>query len=201
MINSMEMSRAMQMHTDRAISYMKREGYIFPSLVILNKGEDLNIDISHPHLYGEGSRTEQGIEPFADEESQIYKKVLAFRLSPEYRDRYMVEVAKKIAQKYKPDAIGAISACLFKELPRSQAENRKEGAIQTDPEAVRMFYVSFYLKGDRNPNYMLIPYLLNDREDFSFGDEENYTVSTVRSSWKRGEDETVQILPYPYSLF
>ena len=199
MLNDTELSMSMQRYTNNAVAYLKQKGHLLPTLVILNKGAPLDIQIKHKHILEMEAKGDDTDLFDQDDSEKIYEYGIAFKLDENYRDSFMNEVAAKIARRYKPDAIGALSACLFKDYQSSEEfSGHKVGDIQWDPEAVRVIYSSYYLKGTSNPNYMLIPYLLNKKEDTTFGDDNEYDLSTINSSWKTGDDKVQQILNYPY---
>jgi hypothetical protein len=199
MLNHTEVSMSMQRYINNSVDYMRRHGFILPTLMIMNKGKMLFIDIKHKYVYDIAGNKEEEEGFFPDVSSDAINEVgIAFRLDDGYKDRYLVEVACKIAKKYKPDAIGAISACLFKEYSTEEFSKNKVGHIQRDPEAVRVLYSTYYLKDSPEPKYMVLPYTMRDIEDPVFGNENNYTVNVIPSSWKSWTGEIQHILPCPY---
>ena len=200
MLNHTRISMAMQKYSDRAFAFMRRKGYILPTLLAFKEGAPLKIELDHPQILEVVNQHDDLDEILVGSGDIISETGIAFRLNRDYRDTQMASVAKQIAKEYSPDAIGVISACLFKNFTPEEAVARKVGDLQKDPEAMRVVYVSYYLNGDKEPTYMDIPYILNDREHDAFDSNDNgYEVSMFPCSWKHGEDETDHILPYPFA--
>ena len=198
MLNNMEMSMIMQRYLNNSISFMKRKGHILPTLVVLNK-EPLDIQVKHKHILEMGASAGNP-EPFLPySEKDIYEYGIAFKLSTEYRDKYLLEVARRIARKYKPDAIGTVSACLFRNYIADEMDKMPGKGIQDDPEAFRVIYLSYYLKDNDTPNYMVVPYIKKEKEVSEFsGNDDNFSVIATQTSWNSGLDTRDLLMPNPY---
>lgn len=194
MLTNLDMSLVMHRYLGSAVSFMKKKGYILPSLVVLNKGTPLDLEVSHRGVLEVASSTDDG-DIVTPDDSEIFEYGIAFKLNKNYRDEYLLEVAQKIAKDCQPDAIGAISACLYRDF--SEGNLPREVDIQKDTEAIRVLSLSYFLKGDPTPNFMVLPYTKRAIEDPGWG-EDAFAIHTISTSWNTGIDAKDLIMSYPY---
>lgn len=197
MLNHTEMTVAMRGYLNNAIHFMKKKGYILPAIVVFNKGEPLNIEVSHKQILCMLNSEEDSDLGIPGSENTIYKVGISFKLDEDYRDRYMALVAKEIASRYNPDAIATITACLYRGFA-SEEELKKSVDIQKDPEAFRVIYMSYFLRDEGRPNYLCVPYTKREKENLDFEDDEEYIISSISTSWNTGLNERDLLIPNPY---
>jgi hypothetical protein len=195
MLTKTEASIEMQRYLNNAISFMKKKGYILPTIIVINKGEPIDVEVSHKAVLEVATNIEED-DFTSPNEDELYQYGISFKLNKNYKDEYLEEVARKIAEEDGPDAIGAISACLIRDF--GENELPQEMNIQKDPEAVRVLFMVYYMKGDPKPNYMVVPYTKEEVEDPGWG-EDAYLINTIASSWNTGVDEEDLIMPNPYN--
>jgi hypothetical protein len=193
-LTNTDVSLAMQGYLNNAVSFMKKKGYILPSLLILDKGAPLDLVVSHKAILEVATTIDE--EDFEEpDENEIYEYGISFKLNQEYDDKYLSEVASKLAKDYSPGAIGAISACLFRDFPEGILP--KEMNIQKDSDAIRVIFLSYYMRGESTPNYMVVPYTKREIENPGWG-EDAFAISTITSSWNTGMDVADLLMPNPY---
>ena len=194
MLTNLDMSLVMHRYLESAVSFMKKKGYILPSLVVLNKGVPLDLEVSHRAVLEVASNMDES-DLITPDEDEIYEYGIAFKLNKNYRDEFLLEVAKKVAKDSQPDAIGAISACLYRDF--SEDNLPLEVDIQKDTEAIRVLSLSYFLKGDPTPNFMVLPYTKRAIENPGWG-EDAFAIHTISTSWNTGIDANDVIMSYPY---
>lgn len=187
-MSDFEASSEMTRFLNNAISFMRKKGYILPSLLVLSKGKPLDIEINHPQILSVSSNGDD--ESWNYSSDKIYEYGIMLRIDKEYRDTILDEIARSIAEEFKPDVIGVISACLLRDSPLVPS-------IQDDPLAIRVIFLNYFLKGNSKPNFILVPYFKNKKEKVQWEDDE-YSVTTIPCSWNTGVDETDLLFPYPY---
>lgn len=198
MLTNTDMTMAMQRYLNNAVAFMRRKGYILPTLVVLNKGVPLLIEVSHEGVFEVASNiSEEDIDsPDSDE---IYEYGISFKLNKDFSDDYLYEVSKEIAERYKPDAIGAISACLLRDFDDNNLPDVKD--IQEDPGAYRIFFMSYFTKDSAEDNYLITPYIKKKNKMSSVEWDENdesFSITTMPGSWNMGLDDIGLLMPNPY---
>lgn len=192
MLNNTEVSTAVSVYQKNAIDFMRRHGYILPSVIAMNKGKPLHINIKHAFVH-ESESSEEGDSDFSVlDPNELYAHGVSLKLNPGYSDKYLIEVLNKVAQDYQPDAIATISACLF-----LNGEGTEGLDIQHDPAAFRVIYTSYFLRGDMTPHYMVVPYTKKENPN-AFVEDQKYIVHTFPCSWDSGIERQDLLIQYPY---
>ena len=194
MLTNTDASMEMLRYYQNALTFMKKKGYILPSIIVMSKGEPIDIEVSHKGILEVGTNIEEDdfITPDKDE---IYMYGISFKLNKDYDDAYLEEVARKIAEEYEPDCIGTVSACLLRDFPEDQRPKVED--IQKDPDVFRVIFLQYFLKGEEKPNFMLIPYTKDENEDPGW-EEDRFSINTMPSSWNTGIDTDNLLMPNPY---
>jgi len=164
------------------IEKLEREGFVFPTLVIMNEETPIRIDAIQ-------SEYESIVDvEYSDNKYGSYVTLVTMRNRDEIDDEAIPRLAQDIAKKYNPDGIGYFAQCLYKPMNREEYENLTTDIMNKDPDAIRIFHNCFFIKGGSEKGFLMItPYLLSEskkEEEFSLDDSPRHTVSCYGKSWQ-----------------
>jgi len=123
-------------------------------LIVLNKGDPINIDIKNRSILDikeSESEDDNKIDPpeyYTEDNKKINASFVVFKRESVKDDDNLSLVAKKIATKYKPDAIGLITAVSSKEL-------------KGDIKSIDILYTISFIKGHDVVLRSFIPFINN----------------------------------------
>jgi len=149
-ITHYEIGLLIQRAVDNAKSYLKKTGYMFPTLFFLKKGKPVEIKYSHKSVIAIETDNYDENDP-----EKIYRTVIGFKITDPEDDEAIFETARKFA--YKFDAIFLVISCLYNEW--SPFDERVTEELQSDPEAIKLLHTCYYLKQEKEGNMLMVPYI------------------------------------------
>lgn len=189
MLTSAEASLIMCDMQGIAFTKLEERGGIPPTLFIMNSESSINLD----YLYNKYPTV---IDVVYSGNDLTHLTVITFRYKDEFDDAAILEICREITFRFKPDAMGFISQCLYK--PTTVGEdilNVGSKGLRYDPEAIRVIHNCFFIKGEKNKGYVMsTPYILKDSsaekslDSFMFEDKKKYTVCSFEKPWDKASD-------------
>lgn len=182
MITTLEASLIMMDMQGYLIEKLEREGLTFPTLIIMNKENHVRMD-------GIQAEYESVMDiEYSDNKYGSYVTLVTMRNRDEYDDEAIPRLAKDVAKRYSPDSIGYFAQCLYKPMSREEYDNLTTDIMNKDIDAIRIFHVCFFVKGDNDKGYLKVtPYKLSEiknKEEFILDNSPRYTVSSYGKSWE-----------------
>jgi len=191
MITHDEASLVMDMSLKRCESFMKREGFVFPALYLLNK-EPIEIELEHQSVINVDSDTEC-------EELGICKSIVAFKMSSKEDELMIQEIANQLVRQHNPDACALTMQCLYKEVPGHIRKTIK--SLQLDPDVIRILHGCYWLREDPVAMMSMTPYVnRGEIKDAAFSDsDDKFDVMFMRMGWMRPLSKIGAKLNDPYT--
>lgn len=183
MIEMHKVSDFLNVILERMKNFYMREGFCFPSLILLNHGSPI-------YLPGYEKETIVSIETDETPRFNIYKTLIALRVSSDEDEAAVQVIADELVHQYNPDAIALIMQCLYK--PKG---NEKSNNLQTDPDVVRVLHSCAY-NGSGKGIIRLIPYI--NKGKIKTAEEKKYDVLFSESGWESENDNIKSRISNPY---
>jgi len=200
MLSHASASLSMDQSLGNARKFIAGEGYMYPSLFLLKKGGPIVTSYEHPSVLHIDSDDDTG------DPEKVYNTVVMFKNVKKEDEDAINLVARELAAKTCPDAVGLIMVVLYRQF--TQQEHKKlPGDYQAamDPDALRAVHGCYYVKGDRDPAMLLIPFLdrtvgIKDEEDgpVSAIAGKKRDITFVQSVWVYKDKTLDPWLKYPY---
>lgn len=170
---------------ERMKKFHQREGYCFPSLILLNHGDPI-------YMPGYEKDTIVSIETDELPRFNIYKTMIALRVSNDKDENEIQTIANEIAKQYNPDAIALIMQCLYKSKTN---KNENSISLQTDPDVIRVVHSCAY-NGPEKGIIKLIPYINKGKIDTAI--EKKFDILFSESAWELENDDIKPRISNPY---
>lgn len=208
MMSHTEVSAYMNTIIELAKRNMLRDGYAYPIVVAVTRGEDRCASLSHDlvvadarYVYKDLSLVdEQDFDPEPRQRVYAHLYLLSFnRVEDEAR---LKGILRSLARDGKPDALGYVCSCLYNLY--DDCDNVSSEMVLRDPEAVRMLYMSYYLNGDTRRRDQAIPFISHgERSSLSAGlpKEEStrgYDILAANSGWFSPTPDNTRKMKYPF---
>jgi len=200
MITHARASLSMDWSIKNAQKSVTREGFLYPSLFLLNKGKPIITNYEHPSIL-HVDHDEDTHNP-----NTVYKTIFLFKNITKEDENSINIVAKELTRKTNPDAVGLIMVVLYRELSVKEYKNlSKDYQAGLDPESMRAVHGCYYIKADKNPAMILIPFV--DRtvtidlepEGPDLGiPKPKRDIIFVESTWRYKDKSLDPWLKYPY---
>lgn len=179
------------------IEKLEKDGFIFPTLIIMNNETMISIDDLIDRY-----QCILNIE-YSSNELGIYITRLTLRNRDINDDEAILRVISEITLKHQPDAVGYFAQCLYKPMNAKEYAALTTDSMNTDhPEAIRVFHNCFFVnKGDDKGYLMITPYKLSEskKEDtFHFQDKTKFTVTEIHKCWETPTSILETRIPNPY---
>lgn len=170
---------------ERMKNFYRREGYCFPSLLLLNNGSPIYLPDYQKEII-------VSIETDDNPRFNIYKTIISLRISNDKDEAAVQVIANEIAERYKPDAIAFIMQCLYK--PKTKIDEIPN-SLQTDPEIIRILHSCAYNSTGKGI-MKIIPYI--NKGEIKIGNENKYDVLFCESPWEIENSELKPCISNPF---
>ena len=190
MVTHLEASRLMSDAIERAKTYMRKHGFVFPLIYIFNKEKPIQPEIEN----GSVLQVRHDEQP----DHGVYKTIIGFKMSCEEDDRQMEKIFATLAKEYNPDAMGMVVSVFYNEFPEELFE--KATALSTDPDSWMMLHSFFYLREDPKAAMRYIPYTdrgLSEKPDTDTG-KPQHDITFMDYPWTRPLQKIGPRMPNPY---
>lgn len=187
MLDTSQVSLIMTDMQEHLIGKLEEEGFIFPSLIVMNKESMINLQdfLGRYPCVVDVVYLNRSYKAYISQE--VYVTRVTFRNLNNEDDEAIQQAIKEITFRHQPDAIGYFAQCLYKPMKKKEYENLTTDEMNMDPETIRIFHNCFYVKGGEEKGYILItPYVLKDRQekDFDLDGSSRYIVTTFDKTWE-----------------
>lgn len=197
MLSRLDVSLNMDRITKSSIAFMEEKGYTLPTVIMFSNDytEDilLEYDWVAPVLTDEFGTDSSG--------DPIYVTIASIRLDGDhgksYSDSRLYKVASDLCREYSPAGIGLISGCVLRHESKGLPKGPK--SIATDPDNITAFFYSFFMPGDTEGSYKLIPYVRVPVEGGGFGDPK-YKITDFPLAWQTGLPKGTLFSKNPYDM-
>jgi len=201
MLDTSQVSLIMTDMQEHLIGKLEEEGFIFPSLIVMNKESMINLQdfLGRYPCVADIVYLNRSYEAYISQE--VYVTRVTFRNLNNEDDEAIRQAIKEITFRHQPDAIGYFAQCLYKSMKKKEYDNLTIDTMNMDPEAIRIFQNFFYIRGGEEKGHILItPYLLKDRkeEDFDLDNLSRYVVTTFDKTWEIPSSVLKAIIENPY---
>jgi hypothetical protein len=137
-------------------SKLEKEGYIYPSLVLMRQGSYVDVqDLRSKYPCLLAAERSIGI-------NDIFITTITLRNRDEDDDQAIIEFIREVTFKHKPEAVGYIAQCLYKPMKKEESDILTTNQMNSDPDAIRVIHNCFFVKGGSPKGYLMVtPYILN----------------------------------------
>ena len=184
MLSETFVSATMTAYQNILIEKLKCEGFIYPSLILMNENGHVNI---------RGLRDKYPCILFVDESIDTsdlgtsYTIRLTLRNHDEADDESIVKLIREVTHKENPGAVGYFAQCLYKPMDRKEYVTVTTNQMNLDPDTIRVFHNCFFVKGGSEKGYIMVtPYILkkpvkDEGEHFTLREESG--IVSFSKSW------------------
>ena len=139
-------------------------GYAYPLIIALKKGEDSPPEFEHEFLIDTARHVFKDTKIIKDEfmydkSELVYCYISMYRVTKPTDEDQLLPISKKIVKQTDPDVIGLISCCVYKQYQDEDDPNATREQILRDPECTRILHSTYYLKGDRTRRDYTMTYI------------------------------------------
>lgn len=192
MMKHPEASLYMNYAVNLAKRNLLKDGYAYPIIVAFTKGEDKRPSLTHELVKADARYVmknltlidEEDFDPNPEERVYAYLFLLGFsKVEDENNIEYLT---KTIARTGDPDVIGYFCSCVYNLY--DDVDNVEKEQVLRDPEAARILYTSYYLKGDEERRDFISPFInrgeiKKDPLSLDENEMENYEILVAHSGW------------------
>jgi hypothetical protein len=153
MISHAEASMFFDALLNRLQKFVEEEGYIYPILILLKKGEPFGeVEYQHPTVVNIET---VDVVPAGDE--TIYRLNVGMKMENLEDDKQIPKIAQDLVKITNADAIGIVIGCVYREIPVGDEPEEEE--IYRDPDSIKILNHCYYLKEDPQCFMRMIPYV------------------------------------------
>lgn len=188
-----------------AMQNLFRDGYAFPIITAITKGEDKKPHIVHELIAQQSRNVLYKGEAVQEEhliinnEELVYAYLYLLGLSKLSDEDHFEFITKTIARTGDPDAIGLFSCVVYNEYIDISIINRED--VLKDSEAVRAIHGIYYIREDPIRRECYIPYINRGEKTnpLPFTDEKkSYDILPAYSGWYLPKPREPKKLKNPY---
>ncbi|MBD3260263.1 MAG: hypothetical protein GF334_01075 [Candidatus Altiarchaeales archaeon] len=188
MINSITASVVFSTLVQRSQDFMWRRGFISPMVCAAKEGAPVPFLFEHEGIIVKESDEEP-------DKNGIYRSVAMLHMQDPSQERYIEEVTRTAARATGADVIGVVLTCYYKRY-RGDAEPN----LELDPETTTLLHGCFYLRGNKEPHVVSMPYINRGETSTPTFDEEGkkFDVNFLSMPWTQPTAANPPKIEYPF---
>lgn len=188
MIDTLRASVIFDTLVRRAQDFMWRRGFLSPIVCAARKGAPVPFLFEHEGIMVQ----EADDEPDSDD---IYRSMAMLHMQDPSQQRYLDEVARLAAKETDADLVGTVLACYYKRYRGDVPPN-----LELDPETTTLLHACFYLRGNKEPQVISLPYINRGEVKTPVLEEDSkkFDINFLEMPWTQPEAVNPPKIEYPF---